>query len=136
MDVQLHHVALWTHNLERLKEFYIKYLNASCNELYHNRQTGFKSYFLTFQGGAKIEIMQKEGIPENLNDTVGKQYLGLIHLAFRVNSNDEVDRLATTYINAGIPVLRGPRMSGDGYYEFEALDCDNNRFEIIYKIED
>ena len=82
MDVQLHHVALWTHNLERLKEFYIKYLNASCNKLYHNRQTGFKSYFLTFQGGAKIEIMQKEGIPENMNDTVGKQNLGLQEFRF------------------------------------------------------
>lgn len=127
-----HHAAIWTQNLERLKYFYIKYLNASGNELYHNKQTGFKSYFLTFQGGSKLEIMQKDGIPENRNDVTDKQHLGLIHLAFAVDSRDEVDRLAMLFKKDGIAVLRGPRVTGDGYYEFEALDCDGNRIEIVY----
>lgn len=133
MNVYLHHAALWTNNLERLKLFYIKYLNASGNELYHNRQTGLKSYFLTFQGGSKLEIMEKESIPENRNDVTDKQHLGLIHLAFAVDSPEEVDRLAILFKKEGIAVLRGPRVTGDGYYEFEALDCDGNRIEIVYQ---
>ena len=30
----------------------------------------------------------------------------------------------------GYPILRGPRKTGDGYYEFETLDPDNNRLEV------
>lgn len=73
--------------------------------------------------------MMMEGIPENRNDTAGAQHLGLIHLAFGVNSMEEVDRKAVQLAADGFPILRGPRITGDGYYEFETLDPDSNRIE-------
>jgi lactoylglutathione lyase len=30
----------------------------------------------------------------------------------------------------GYNILRGPRKTGDGYWEFETLDPDNNRIEV------
>jgi lactoylglutathione lyase len=35
--------------------------------------------------------------------------------------------------NAGFKILRGPRITGDGYFEFETLDPDNNRIEVTTK---
>lgn len=29
-----------------------------------------------------------------------------------------------------LDILRNPRKTGDGYYEFETLDPDNNRLEV------
>ncbi|WP_304517148.1 VOC family protein [Cecembia rubra] len=129
----LEHIALWTENLERLKEFYQMYFGGIPNKLYHNPNTGFKSYFLSFYSGARLEIMQKEGIPENLNDRKTNQHLGLIHLAFGVGTKEEVDVKAAELKKAGFEILRGPRTTGDGYYEFETLDPDGNRIEVTFK---
>ncbi|RYG43456.1 MAG: glyoxalase, partial [Chitinophagaceae bacterium] len=37
---------------------------------------------------------------------------------------------ADQLVAAGYPVLSGPRVTGDGYYEFETLDPDQNRLEV------
>ena len=74
--------------------------------------------------------MAKPTIPENQNDTVEKQHLGLIHLAFGVDTMKEVDDKAEELKQAGFSILRGPRKTGDGYYEFETLDPDKNRLEV------
>ncbi|RPA69450.1 glyoxalase [Cyclobacteriaceae bacterium YHN15] len=130
----LEHVAIWTDNLENMGEYYRKYFGGISNELYENPKTGFRSYFLTFQGGARLELMQMTGIPQNLNDTKNKQYLGLIHLAFGVNSKIAVENKALELQSAGYEILRGPRTTGDGYYEFETLDPDGNRIEVTFKL--
>lgn len=126
----LEHVAIWTDQLEPLKEYYVMYFGGEANDLYVNEQKGFRSYFLTFRSGARLELMSKTGIPENRNDTVGLQHLGLIHLAFGVDTMEEVDRKARELQAAGYPILSGPRRTGDGYYEFETLDPDKNRVEV------
>jgi lactoylglutathione lyase len=128
--MNLDHIGIWTNHLERLKDFYIKYFNASPNKKYINTNTGFESYFLTFDSGTKLEIMTKPGIPENLNDPVEKQYLGIIHLAFNLATMKQVDQKCVELQNAGFRILRGPRKTGDGYYEFETPDPDNNRIEV------
>jgi lactoylglutathione lyase len=74
--------------------------------------------------------MTMPGIPGNINDTITKQHLGIIHLAFGVNTIAEVDQKAIELRSAGFPILSGPRKTGDGYYEFETLDPDNNRLEV------
>ena len=126
----LEHVAIWTDNLEELRRYYTKYFGATANEKYENKQNQFQSYFLTFESGARLEIMTKPGIPENKNDTITEQHKGIIHLAFGVNSMNEVDEKAKQFRSDGFKVLRGPRKTGDGYYEFETLDPDDNRIEV------
>lgn len=126
----LDHVAIWTTQLEKLKDFYVKYFNGKANEKYTNKETGFESYFLAFDSGSRLEIMQKPGIPENLNDTVIKQHQGLIHISFAVDNMDIVARKSQEMAKEGFRILRGPRITGDGYFEFETLDPDNNRIEV------
>lgn len=129
----LEHVAIWTDNLESLKDYYCLHFQGESNSLYHNQKTGFKSYFISFSGGARLEIMQMDAIPANLNDRKSKQHLGLIHLAFGADSKEAVDAKANELKAAGFEILRGPRTTGDGYYEFETLDPDGNRIEVTFK---
>lgn len=126
----LEHVAIWTDQLEELKDFYIKYFGGQPNDKYFNPRKQFESYFLTFDSGARLELMAMPNIPDNQNDTVGKQHKGIIHLAFGVNSMAEVDQKAAELKQNGFKILSGPRITGDGYYEFETLDPDNNRLEV------
>jgi lactoylglutathione lyase len=126
----LEHVAIWTRQLETLKDFYIRYFGATSNEKYTNVQKQFQSYFLSFESGARLEIMTRPDIPENANDTVMAQYLGIIHLAFEVKTMAEVDQKAEELKAAGFPILSGPRKTGDGYWEVETLDPDKNRLEV------
>jgi lactoylglutathione lyase len=126
----LEHIAIWTNKLELLKEFYVTHFDGTSNEKYTNSDTGFSSYFISFTSGARLEIMTMPGIPDNLNDKVISQHQGLIHLAFGVESMQEVDGKAKQLKDAGYRILSGPRKTGDGYYEFETLDPDNNRLEV------
>ena len=128
--MNLEHVAIWTRQLEVLKEYYVRHFAAKANEKYVNEKNNFESYFLTFESGARLEIMSKPDVPENLNDTVKEQYLGIIHLAFGVTSKSDVDLKRDELLGAGYAILRGPRKTGDGYYEFETLDPDRNRLEV------
>lgn len=131
--MKIEHIAIWTDNLERLKAYYLKFFEGMASNKYTNNLTGFSSYFISFQSGARLEIMTKPGIPENLNDRVITQHKGIIHLAFGVETKKEVDEKAEQLQAAGYPILKGPRKTGDGYYEFETLDPDNNRIEVTSK---
>jgi lactoylglutathione lyase len=124
------HVAIWTPHLEQMKDFYVKYFNGKANEKYSNRERHFESYFVTFKSGTRLELMNMPGIPENLNDPVEKQYQGIIHLAFGSENMDMVNEKLAELKKAGFKILKGPRKTGDGYYEFETLDPDNNRIEV------
>ena len=130
MKISLEHVAIWTRRLEELKDYYVKYFDGIPNEKYVNSKKHFKSYFISFSSGARLELMQMSGIPENSNDTIKDQHLGIIHLAFGVDTPDLVDKKAAQLKKDGHEILSGPRRTGDGYYEFETLDPDNNRLEV------
>ena len=129
----LEHVAIWTNNLEALREYYAIYFGGRANDKYRNAKTNFESYFLTFESGARLELMKRPDIPSNTNDTVKDQHLGIIHLAFGVPSTEDVDKKAQQLQRDGFKILSGPRKTGDGYYEFETLDPDNNRLEVTTK---
>ena len=124
------HVAIWTDNLVRLKEYYEKFFDGKASDKYTNNLTGFSSYFISFQSGARLEIMTMPGIPDNSNDTVNARHKGIIHIAIGVETQQEVDEKAVQLQAAGYTILKGPRKTGDGYYEFETLDPDNNRIEV------
>lgn len=126
----LEHAALWTSNLEKLKAYYVRHFGGTANAKYINPAKQFESYFISFSSGARLELMQMPNIPANANDTIKKQHLGLIHLAFGVETRAEVDAKAAELREAGYEILSGPRETGDGYYEFETLDPDGNRLEV------
>lgn len=132
--MKLEHVAIWTDRLEELKDYYVKYFDGVPNKKYTNPARGFNSYFISFENGARLELMTLPGIPDNLNDKANKQYKGIIHLAFSVKSIEEVDAKASQFKAEGLPVLHGPRKTGDGYYLFETFDPDNNRLEVTYQL--
>lgn len=127
--MRIEHVAIWTHDLERLRQFYETYFGGTADAKYHNLSTNFQSYFLTFETGARLELMQMPNIPASQND-VQKQFTGLIHMAFSVGSEEVVNQLTERLRANGFPILDGPRRTGDGYYESVTLDPDGNRIEI------
>jgi len=125
----IEHVAIWTRDLENLKHFYCTYFDGRCGEKYSNPVRQFESYFISFASGARLELMQMPSIPLSLNP-VETQFTGLIHLAFSVGSEKDVDRLTDKLRRDGIQVVSAPRRTGDGYYESCILDPDGNRVEI------
>jgi Lactoylglutathione lyase and related lyases len=127
--MRIEHVALWTKDIERLKEFYIQFFNGTAGEKYINPKKGFESYFVSFESGAKLEIMRMSSIPDNLNDSEN-QYIGLIHIAFSVGAREKVDELTERLRSAGYRVVSEPRCTGDGFYESCISDPDGNRVEI------
>jgi lactoylglutathione lyase len=128
-NMKIEHLAVWTRQLEILKEFYVKYFNALPNEKYHNPVKQFTSYFLSFAEGPRLELMQMPGVPDNTNN-VYKQATGLIHFAISVGSKEKVEALTATLRKDGYEIVGEPRQTGDGYYESVILDPDKNRIEI------
>lgn len=125
--MKIEHVAMYVNNLEETKEFFIKYFNATSNKIYHNLKTDFRSYFLSFDGGTRLEIMNKpkmEDATKDINRT------GYIHIAFSVGSKEKVDELTKKLKIDGYEVISGPRMTGDGYYESFIVAIEGNQIEI------
>jgi lactoylglutathione lyase len=127
--IRIEHIALWTPDIERLVDFYSKYFNATAGQRYVNPAKGFESRFLSFEGGARLEVMQSS-VVEPVKHAPGAQRMGLTHLAVAVGSESGVDELTNRLRRDGYEALDGPRRTGDGYYESVILDPDGNRIEI------
>ncbi len=127
--MRIEHAALWTRDLEAMRAFYVEFFEAACGGKYRNPETGFCSYFLHFDQGARLELMHMPGIPLSAND-VEAQFTGFIHLAFSTGSREAVDSLTERVRAAGYRVAGEPRVTGDGYYESVILDPEGNRIEI------
>ncbi|HYH03872.1 MAG TPA: VOC family protein [Bacillota bacterium] len=128
--MHIEHIALWTNDLERLKQFYLDYFQGKAGIKYCNPLKGFESYFIAFDSGARLEIMTLlKGLGENAA-TEERLIVGYSHLAFAVSSRAKVDQLTEELQQNGYPVVSEPRTTGDGYYESCVLDPDGNRVEI------
>ena len=127
--MKIEHIAIWARDLEKLKDFYSHYFHAVAGEKYFNPKKNFHSYFLSFDTGCRLELMQRPGILDN-KDSQASQYFGLTHLAISVGSNELVDHLTTQLRNEGYVIASEPRTTGDGYYESVILDPEGNRIEI------
>ncbi|HDR7798600.1 VOC family protein [Bacillus tropicus] len=124
--MKIEHVAIWVNDLEGMRDFYKQYFGGEENSLYHNPKKQFRSYFITFEGGARLELMKQVGI----DDALQTQTIGYAHIAFSVGSEEKVNELTNTLRGAGYPVLNGPRTTGDGYYESVVSDPEGNQIEI------
>jgi len=129
MKVSIDHIALWTTDLERSQQFYARYFGALAGREYANPSKGFRSIFLSFEGGARIEVMQTSKLSPVVLEP-GAERMGLTHIAISVGSVEQVDELTRRLKEDGFAILDGPRRTGDGYYESVALDPDGNRVEI------
>lgn len=138
--MKIEHVAIWVRDIDKICEFYRKYFGGEVHPIYHNPAKQFTSRFITFDDGARLEVMHRPDIcieqnvgidkivsHETLSDT---QHLGFTHLSFSVGSKEEVDRLTQQMSSEGISVVGQPRTTGDGYYESVVLDPEGNRIEI------
>lgn len=125
--MKIEHIAMYVKDLEKTKTFFEIYLNARANAGYHNPKTDFRSYFLSFDNGARLEIMNKpqmQDSPKVLTQT------GYIHIAFSVGSKEKVDELTAKLKEDGYEIISGPRITGDGYYESCVVGIEDNQIEI------
>lgn len=125
--MKIEHIALYVNDLEGAKEFFINYFDAKAGDMYHNKRTNFKSYFLSFEDGARIEIMSR---PDTNDIEKILTRTGFAHIAFSVGSKEKVDKLTARLKEDGFEVISGPRVTGDGYYESCILAFEGNQIEI------
>lgn len=125
--IKLDHMAMYVHDLENMKNFFVRFFSAQANQMYHNPNTGLRTYFLTFADGSRLEIMNR---PEVLSQGKDKFLGGYTHIAFSVGSKEFVDDLTLVLKDNGYSVISGPRKTGDGYYESCILGPENNLIEI------
>ena len=128
IKARIEHIAIWTNDLEKMREFYQKFFKMKCSNKYENLKKGFSSYFLSFDTGARIEIMTKKDIlDENREKGISN---GLTHIAISVGDRETVDKFTDQLKLAGVEIFEEPRVTGDGYYESVILDPEGNHIEI------
>ena len=125
--MKIEHIAMYVNNLEAARDFFVKFLDGHSNDGYHNKTTDFRSYFICFDGGARLETMTK---PEMKNQEKPLNRTGYAHIAFSVGSKEKVDELTERLKSDGFEVVSGPRTTGDGYYESCVVVIEGNQIEI------
>ena len=125
--MKIEHIALYVNDLEKARDFFATYFDARSNEGYHNSNTDFRSYFLTFADGARLEIMTKPDLTDS-GDFLNR--FGYAHIAFSVGSKEKVDVLTARLRADGYPIISGPRTTGEGYYESCVVGFEGNLIEI------
>jgi len=123
----IEHIAMYVNDLEKARDFFVKYLDGKSNDGYHNKTTDFRSYFISFDDGARLEIMNKPGL---IDDEKALNRTGYIHIAFSLGSKEKVDELTARLKDDGYEVVSGPRTTGDGYYESCIVGIEGNQIEL------
>lgn len=125
--MKIDHIAVYTTDLERECAFFEKYFGAKRGALYRSENTGFQSYFLTFDGGARLEVMTRA---ECVNLPRERFAAGFAHIAVSVESREEVVSLTERLARDGFEIAGEPRVTDDGYFESIVLDYEGNFIEI------
>lgn len=118
---------MYVNDLENVKEFFVKYFGANANNGYHNLKTDFRSYFLSFDDGARLEIMKRPNMVDSTKDICRTGY---VHIAFSLGSAEKVDQLTAQLQSDGYEIISAPRTTGDGYYESCIVDLEGNQIEL------
>jgi len=128
--MKLEHVAIWARDIERMRAFYEKFFDARANPKYTNERKRFTSYFLTFPGGGRLELMHRPDIQNIPGSPSSPEFIGYAHLGVELGSRAAVDALTQRLQGDGFLLLDGPRLTGDGYYEGMVADPEGNRIVI------
>jgi len=124
--MKIEHIAIWVNDPEEMLTFYTRFFGGKPGTKYHNPAKGFESIFITFEAGPRIELMKQT----NISGAQFPTHTGYAHLAFSLESRHLVDDFVIHLKEENIPVIDGPRITGDGYYEAVILDPEGNRIEI------
>jgi lactoylglutathione lyase len=127
--MKIEHIAIWARDIEALKNFYEKYFNGRTRCKYFNDAKQFSSYFVTFETGARLEIMHMPSLSDQ-EEYQNRAFTGFAHIAFSVGSEENVRDLTERLKKDGYKVVGEPRTTGDGYFESTVLDPEKNRIEI------
>ena len=65
--MKIEHVAIWVKDIDKVCEFYHKYFGGVVHPLYHNPTKQFTSRFITFDDGARLEVMHRPDIDVKRN---------------------------------------------------------------------
>lgn len=122
-------MALWTRDLELMRDFYVSSLGGESSALYENARTGFRSYFVSFGDGARLELMSRPVPPAA--GPPAESDVGYAHVAFRLGSREAVDAAVARLESRGVAIVGRPRVTGDGYYEAVIADPEGNKVELV-----
>ncbi len=124
--MKLHHIAFWTHDIERLSQFYQMHFNAEL--AFKHTEDDFSCVFLSAFGGKYLEIMTRPNLPKAHE----KNRVGHSHISIEVESKKEVDRLTQYFTELNVPLEKIQEQYDDGFYETSIFDPDGNIIEIAY----
>ena len=137
---RINHAAVWVSDLAGARDFYARWFAGRSNGEYHNPRTGLRTFILTFAPdasddgsgepvgrSARLELMSRPDITARPD----AEALSWAHISFALPDRADVDDLAARAGAAGVPVVDGPRLTGDGYYEAVLLDPEGNRVEVV-----
>ena len=122
----IHHIALWVRDLEKIKSFYIRHFYCVSGEKYINEKKQYASYFLKFEN-TSMEIMNR---PDIESSPFSKEVFGWAHIAISLGSKEQVLETLEQIRNEGCAVLGEPRITGDGFFEAVVADPEGNRVEL------
>jgi lactoylglutathione lyase len=125
--MRIEHMAMYVNDLEAARDFFVEFLGGVSNSGYHNKTTGFRSFFISFDDGARLELMNKPAVTDADKSA---EHTGYAHIAFSTGSREKVDELTQRLRTAGYSVRSGPRTTGDGYYESCIAAVEGNIIEI------
>jgi lactoylglutathione lyase len=84
--MKFNHVAIWAVDIELMRAFYEKYFDARSNLKYENARKRFTSYFLTFPGGGRLELMHRPDIQRIPDSQSSREFIGYAHLGVELGS--------------------------------------------------
>ena len=60
--MKIEHVAIWAKDIDKVCAFYRKYFDGVVHPVYHNPAKQFTSRFVTFESGARLEVMHRPDV--------------------------------------------------------------------------
>jgi lactoylglutathione lyase len=125
--MKIEHIAMYVNDLEKAKNFFVRYFEASAGPLYKNPVTRFQSYMVSFEDGSRLELMKAAHMTD---DHKPLDRTGYAHVCFSVGSKDKVDEMCRLLKQDGFPVISNPRQTGGGGYTCRVIAFEGNQIEI------
>ena len=114
--MQIDHIAMYVNDLEAARDFFVSYFRAVPNEGYHNPKTDFRSYFLSFDQGARLEIMTKPNMEDEHFMTIHHPMSKDHHISFAAFVTSDRIQLVKFYPEGNAETRMQLRGSGYLYY--------------------